>query len=283
MSTPITITVGSPPTATILTPADGATFRAGDVISFSGDGTDPDDGALPASGFTWNVDFLHDGHVHPGQVVQGKSGSFTIPTSGHDFSGNTRYRITLTVTDSAGLTDTKSVVVLPQKVNLRLDTAPTGGTIYLDGIAKTTPAVADTLVGFQHTIEVRDQSIGSNDYTFGSWSDGGARLHTITAPATDQSYTATLSRGDVDRHAGVRADASGGGQLGHGHLGRVHQRQHRRQPDRRLRDLEQHGRRLAVGHAAATRMRARARARRGAAAGARRSSMRRTSPAARTP
>ena len=69
-----------------------------------------------------------------------------------------------------------------------------GGTIYLDGIAKTTPAVSDTLVGFQHTIEARDQAIGANNYTFGSWSDGGARLHTITVPATDQSYTATLNQ-----------------------------------------------------------------------------------------
>ena len=35
-----------------------------------------------------------------------KSGTFTIPTTGHDFSGNTRYRIALTVTDSDGLTTT---------------------------------------------------------------------------------------------------------------------------------------------------------------------------------
>ena len=112
LSTPISITVGSPPTASILTPSDGATFRAGDVISFSGDGTDPDDGALPASAYSWTVDFLRDATVEPIQATQGKSGSFTIPTTGRDFSGNTRYRITLTVTDSAGLTDTKSVVVL---------------------------------------------------------------------------------------------------------------------------------------------------------------------------
>jgi PKD repeat protein len=129
LSTPITITVGAPPTASILTPTDGSTFRAGDVINFSGDATDPDDGALPASAYTWNVDFLHDGHVHPGLVLtNSKSGSFTIPTTGHDFSGNTRYRITLTVTDSAGLTDTKSVIVWPQKVNLTLRTVPAGGT-----------------------------------------------------------------------------------------------------------------------------------------------------------
>ena len=145
------------------------------MINFSGDGTDPDDGALPASAFTWNVDFLHDGHVHPGLVLQNsKSGSFTIPSTGHDFSGNTRYRITLTVTDSAGLTNTKSVVVWPQKVNLTLRTVPAGGVIYLDGIARTTPTVYDTLVGYQHTIEARDQTIGTSDYTFDTWSDGGA-------------------------------------------------------------------------------------------------------------
>ena len=74
------------------------------MISYSGDGTDPDDGDLPDSAFTWNIDFLHDGHVHPGTPVTGVTGgSFAIPSSGHDFSGNTRYRITLTVTDSDGL------------------------------------------------------------------------------------------------------------------------------------------------------------------------------------
>ncbi len=113
-STPISISVGSPPTATILSPQDGSFFVAGDVISYSGDGTDPDVGTLPASAFAWTIDFLHEGHVHPGTPISGvKSGTFTIPTSGHDFSGNTRYRITLTVTDSTGLTDTRSVLVYP--------------------------------------------------------------------------------------------------------------------------------------------------------------------------
>ena len=79
-------------------------FRAGDVITFSGTATDAEDGTLPASAYTWNIDFLHEGHVHPGTPITGvTSGTFTIPTSGHDFSGFTRYRITLTVTDSSGL------------------------------------------------------------------------------------------------------------------------------------------------------------------------------------
>jgi PKD repeat protein len=194
LSQPMTITVGSPPTATILSPQDGGLFRAGDVISFSGEGNDPDDGALPASAFTWNIDFLHEGHVHPGTPIVGvKSGTFTIPTTGHDFSGFTRYRITLTVTDSNGLSSTQSVTVFPQKVNLTFDTVPSGRTLNLDGIAKTTPFVYDTLIGFNHTIEARNQTSGNNTYTFGSWSDGGAQLHTIVVPETAQTYTATYS------------------------------------------------------------------------------------------
>ena len=100
-------------------------------------------------------------HVHPGPVVNGvKSGTFTIPTSGHDFEGNTRYRITLTVTDSNGLKDTKSVIIWPQKVNLPFDTSPSGLTVYVDGIAHTTPFVLDTLVGFNHTIEAPRPELG---------------------------------------------------------------------------------------------------------------------------
>jgi glucose/arabinose dehydrogenase/PKD repeat protein len=194
-STPITIQAGGLPTASITAPFDGATFRAGDVISLSGAGADPEDGPLPASAFTWNIDFLHDGHVHPGQVITGsKTGTFTIPTTGHDFEGNTRYRISLTVTDSSGLTSSAVAVIWPQKVNLTFGTAPTSGlTLFLDGIARTTPFTIGTLIGFNHTIEARNQTLGGSAYTFASWSDGGGQTHVIVAPVTPASYTATYA------------------------------------------------------------------------------------------
>jgi glucose/arabinose dehydrogenase/PKD repeat protein len=225
-STPITISVGSVPTATISSPTDGMQFRAGDVISYQGDGTDPDEGQLPASAFTWNIDFLHEGHVHPGTPVTGvRGGSFTIPTSGHDYSGNTRYRITLTVRDSDGLTASKSVIINPTKVNLTFDSVPSGRTLYLDGIAKTTPFTYDTLVGFNHTIEARNQISGSTSYTFASWSDGGGQQHTITVPSSAQTYTATFNSTPVatglvgawgfNEGAGTTtSDASGSGNHG---------------------------------------------------------------------
>jgi glucose/arabinose dehydrogenase/PKD repeat protein len=194
ISTPLTISVGNPPSATITSPIDGSTFRAGDVVSFSGTATDPEDGTLPASAYTWNIDFLHEGHVHPGIPITGvTSGTFTIPTTGHDFSGFTRYRIMLTVTDSSGLTSSTFVTIFPQKVNLTFATAPPGLTLYLDGVAKTAPFVYDTLIGFNHTINAPDQTLNGTNYTFTSWSDGGAAQHTVVVPASDQTYTATFT------------------------------------------------------------------------------------------
>src|SRR5262249_40638198 len=101
---------------------------------------------------------------------------------------------TLTVTDADGLTTSQSATIFPTKVNLTFTTAPTGLTYYIDGIAHTGQFVYDTLVGFQHTVEARNQSVGSSTYTFASWSDGGAQTHTIVVPAVPPaSYTATYN------------------------------------------------------------------------------------------
>ena len=59
--------------------------------------------------------------------------------------------------------------------------------------AHTAPFVYDTLVGFTHTIEARDQTVGGNSYTFASWSDGGAQTHNIVVPDAAQTYTATYN------------------------------------------------------------------------------------------
>jgi hypothetical protein len=90
-----------------------------------------------------------------------------------------------------GLTDVKSVIVRPTKVNLTFNTVPADLTLHLDGIGQPTPLVYDTLVGFQHSIEVPNLSTPTTIDTFDHWSDGGAQTHTITVPAADATYTAT--------------------------------------------------------------------------------------------
>jgi hypothetical protein len=83
--------------------------------------------------------------------------------------------------------------VFPDKVNLTFETAPTGLTLYVDGIARQGPFVYDTLIGYNHTIEARNQTVSTSSFTFASWSDNGAQLHTITVPTGPQSYTANYT------------------------------------------------------------------------------------------
>lgn len=196
-SAPILIEVGFPPVATITEPRDGALFRAGDSINFAGSAKDPD-GRLVNEDFSWTIMFIHNEHTHPafGPII-GPAGSFAIPVSGHDFGDATGYEIILTVTDADGLIDSTSVVVVPDKVDLSFDTDPTGLTVKVDDLPRTTPFVLDTLIGFEHTISVDDSFCdGLMEFVFDNWSDGGAASHAILVPDMDQELTATFAVGD---------------------------------------------------------------------------------------
>ena len=109
----LTVTTNRPPTATIVAPVVATSYEAGDVIHFSGTGSDPEDGALPASAFIWQVDFHHDTHSHPfvAPTVGIDRGTFTIPAE--DVEDNVWYRIYLTVRDSGGGTQTVTRDIRP--------------------------------------------------------------------------------------------------------------------------------------------------------------------------
>ncbi len=81
----LTVTSNQAPAGTITQPAVGALYNGGSVISYAGTATDPEDGTLPASAFTWRVDFHHDAHSHPfvPSTSGVTSGSFTAATTGH--------------------------------------------------------------------------------------------------------------------------------------------------------------------------------------------------------
>jgi len=100
------VTVGSTaPAATIETPADGVGVYVGDVVGFTGVGTDADE-VLGPGALTWTVLLHHDSHVHPLIMATGSGGSFGVT---HHGAGTFGYEIVLTARDSTGLTDTTSV------------------------------------------------------------------------------------------------------------------------------------------------------------------------------
>jgi glucose/arabinose dehydrogenase len=193
-----TLTVGgTAPTASITAPAAGATYAAGTTVSFSGTGTDPQDGTLPPSAFTWEVVFHHDTHTHPffGPTSGVTSGSVMIPNQG-EVATNVFYRFQLTVRDSSGLTHTVTRDVVPRVANVTLQTNPPGLQLLLDGTPVTAPATIPNVVGMIRSIGAPSpQTSNGTQLTFGSWSDGGAATHQIVVPTTSATFTATYTGG----------------------------------------------------------------------------------------
>ncbi|WP_018614846.1 PQQ-dependent sugar dehydrogenase [Segetibacter koreensis] len=180
------------PTATIETPKQGATYAGGNKISFSGAGTDPEDGSLPASDFKWFVLFYHDAHTHPGPTIPAgiTRGSFTIPDIG-ETSANVFYRLYLVVTDSKGASDTSFTDILPRKSTITIQTNPENLLVTLDGQPFTAPVTVISVEGMVRTIGVITHQ---GDYTFSGWNNGGDTIQTFATPVNDVAYTANFSK-----------------------------------------------------------------------------------------
>jgi glucose/arabinose dehydrogenase len=185
-------TNNSAPTGTIETPVIGTNYRNGDTISFSGSGTDPEDGNLPASAFSWSIRLYHNEHSHPFLTFNNtKSGSFQIPNPPDETSPNQWYRISLTVTDSGGGQHTSFMDVTPLKSIVTLNTNIPGLNVLLDsqsipgGTAFTSVENAQRNIGAPSV-----QTLDGKWYAFDSWSDGGAASHDIFIPVDDTTYTA---------------------------------------------------------------------------------------------
>jgi YVTN family beta-propeller protein len=92
------------PVATITSPSNNSTFESGDTITFSGTGIDPQDGTLTAGSLVWISS-------RDGQIGTGTAFSASNLTVGS-------HAITLTVTDSDGYTEIKSVNIMIETFTL---------------------------------------------------------------------------------------------------------------------------------------------------------------------
>lgn len=193
-SATLTVIDGERPNAAIDVelPDNRTLFQAGDTVNFSGTATDPEDGVLPASAYTWEVKKHHASHTHPGmdEVSGVTSESFDIDTSSHG-AVNIWYRIYLTVVDSDGLTRTIQRDVWPQVVDTRLLSDPPGLQLKINGEPRM--GTIQEIVGVNWFIEAPSpQVVNGMRWEFESWSDGGAVGHIVVIPTTNPTYTATF-------------------------------------------------------------------------------------------
>jgi len=134
---------------------------------------------------------LTDCHDHTIQRFDGVArGSFVAPDHAYPSS----LALTLTATDANGLTGTTRVVLQPTTTTLRLESSPTGLDLALHGTSAATPATHTVIVGSTNTLSAPSLENRKGKWVFVRWSDGGAQTHTVTAPTTAMTYTATYQR-----------------------------------------------------------------------------------------
>lgn len=194
ISDPITINSGNtPPVPVIVSPAVGATWDVGSVINFSGTSTDAQQPTLPASAFSWSLIMHHcpsNCHTHPIQTWTGvTSGSFTAPD--HEYPSH--LELQLTVTDAGGSSTTVSRQLNPRTVVLNFQSNPSGLQVSVNATTQTTPFNTTVIVGSSNTVTAVSPQTSGSTYYFQSWSDGGAQTHTVTAPSSTTTYTASFT------------------------------------------------------------------------------------------
>ncbi|HKS98367.1 MAG TPA: PA14 domain-containing protein [Rugosimonospora sp.] len=193
LAQPIVIQVGLPPTLRLAAPVDGATYRAGDTITWNAYANDAAGFDINDANITTVVRLHHGTHYHPFLgPVSGRAGTFTIPVTGEP-SADTSYEVTVTATDANGLYTSQTVSVYPLKSHITLDTSPAGLPLYLDGIPETAPYTVQGVIGFQRLLNAPLAAVAADGtpLQFAGWSDGRGARHTITTPETDTTYTAT--------------------------------------------------------------------------------------------
>jgi hypothetical protein len=174
----------TPPSAVIDTPTTDTTWRVGDIITFSGHATDPQQGALGAAALAWSLVLQHcpsTCHEHPVRTWTGTaSGSFVAPD--HEYPSHLELR--LTATDSGGLSTTTNVRLDPQTVDLTFGTTPAGLTLAVGSTSQTSPFTRTAILGSTLSVSAPSpQASGGTTYEFVGWSDGGAQTHNIVASA----------------------------------------------------------------------------------------------------
>lgn len=194
-SATLTVTAAnSKPTATIISPLTGATYRNGDVINFSGNGTDPEDGTLPASAFEWIVEFHHNIHYHPGpSITPGtKSGSFS--TIFGETSADVFFRLILGVSDAQGQKSYDTLDIHPVTSSIYLASQPSGREIKLADQSYVTPDTVLAVSGMTLNLDIKTPQI-TTDYTyvFDHWLQGGSASQIYTVNDNNVTLTAVFN------------------------------------------------------------------------------------------
>jgi len=186
-----------PPQPEIDEPSDGFRWGVGDAIHFTGEATDGEGAPLDDTNLYWRSRLYHcpggptSCHAHPLRVFPSVSAG-TLIAPDHDLPSH--IELTLTATDSRGLSATKAIDLYPNVSFLGIRSNPPGITISAGLQTEPTPFGVEAIekseveVSAPETVEIEGTT-----YTWKKWSDGGARTHLVAAQPGSNNYVAEYS------------------------------------------------------------------------------------------
>ena len=125
----------------------------------------------------------------------GSSSQSKTWTSAADYQVRARARCTTHTGIVSGWSTSLPVSITQAAVPCTIATLPAGLQVTVDGATYTAPQTFNWIPGSSHSVSVTSPLSGGpgTQYLFGSWSDGGALSHTITAPASSATHTASFT------------------------------------------------------------------------------------------
>jgi len=177
-----------PPEPLIELPKPTLEWGVGQKITLLGSAKDFQGNSLPGLSLYWSTRIAHcpngpeNCHKHPLQVFAGlKEGSFLAPE--HDYPSF--IEITLRVTDKRGLAASKTIQIDPRTVQLAMSTDPPGIPLTAGLLSQQAPFSLTAIEGSHVALAAPESAqLNGRTYSFQSWSDGGARAHTVLASAS---------------------------------------------------------------------------------------------------
>lgn len=175
-----------PPKPVIELPKPTTTWGVGQKITLLGSAREYfEEKTLTGLSLYWSTRIAHcpngpeSCHKHPLQVFAGlKEASFLAPE--HDYPSF--IEITLRATDKRGLAASKTIQIDPRTVELAMKSNPPGISLTAGLKVEPAPFALTAIEGSNVPIAApQTAQLGGKTYTWQSWSDGGARSHTVLA------------------------------------------------------------------------------------------------------
>jgi len=182
--TSITMVVGKPPTATILSPTEGKLFAVGEILRLKGEAFDYKGNRILDNQLSWNVWQHHADHFHPllNERIGNDFDLFPAPEAeGFLATTSSFLEVIMYATDDNGLTTEISADIQPKTFLIDITTEPEGLEIIVDDYEVQTPTQITSWVDSDLIFKISNHP----PYVFVGWSDGNTNTSRTVAMLSD--------------------------------------------------------------------------------------------------